>query len=200
MQAGGPEPFERRNPLDPCYERHLRAAQAGDLGSVGWLLSKEWPWLLRRCGTLVFADLPGLQPEDLAQESSLRFGQLHTTLHFTSQAALRRWLWTVARNRWVTLLRRKESFPHEGLIARDNAGFAPRSSPRHWMLWDLRRRLPPRQDLAIMLRDYCGCDFGVIADILGCSSTDAAQSLRLRGLHGLLSHVPSWDPPWDRSL
>ena len=163
------------------YLRYLAQARRGRREAIAWLLEAENPWLLSRCRRLMPDDLAGA--EDLVQDTCLRFVVEHKRLRCSDRAALRSWLWTVARNLWTTRMRSKGPTPQEEVDEGGGQdGTLPISGTDWERLWLARRTLPLRQDLAIQLRDYCGCDYGVIASILRSPTTSAVTHLRRRGL------------------
>ncbi len=167
------------------YEERLIAARGGDIDSMGWLMEVERPWLLSRVSKMHSASARGTQAEDLVQECGLRLVTSHATLRFEKRARFRSWLLTVARNLMLNNLRRHE---HTELDATGNSEpiYKPAAPNAHGEgIHALRKQIPVRQDTAIMLRDYCGCSFELIAQVLGCPNASSAQSLRARGMKSL---------------
>ena len=132
--------------------------------------------------------------EDLLQESCLRLLHTQSPPRISTARGLHAWLARVARNLWYDRCRSRASLnaPDEasGLDHRPATGAAIGAYGSRWEeLWDARASLPDHQDLALLMRDYCGCGFDVIANILHCSSPTAARQLRRRALATLSARL-----------
>ena len=175
--------------MESAIHRRLLAARHGDDIALATLLRNEQSWLRSICCHLTRGDQ--ISADDLVQETYLRFLESQSHLRCDSRPCLRAWLAQVARNLW-----RDHGFSNR-LVSPMNGGHEPSvehqasAKGSHWEeLWNARRHLPIRQDLAVLLRDYCGCEFEVIAKILQCPTADAANSLRRRGLVAMARLFP----------
>lgn len=169
--------------MDAAYPKQLRAALDGQRESIDWIMTEERPWLLAVCKRLLRGSGVNIQADDLAQECCLQFVSAGQSLRLATQGQLRAWLIKVSRNKILDNKKRRRNVGNA--LAMD----LPAPSPdRYWPIHsrtvhELRKALPPRQDAAIMLRDYCNCSFELVAKVLNCNSIPAARALRARAFY-----------------
>ncbi|MEV0714369.1 sigma-70 family RNA polymerase sigma factor [Asanoa sp. NPDC050611] len=147
----------------------VRAAQAGDVSSLGSLLTRHRPAQLAVAYSILG---PGPDAEDVVQEAALvalrRIGDLR------DPAAVGPWLKTVVRNACRMRLRGPaEASLDDGLALTlpstepDPAELLDRQASRDWV-WHALAQLTPEQRLVIMLRHFTGVTaYQDIADVCG---------------------------------
>ncbi len=176
------------------YEALLQLARQGDGQALGQLLEAEMGWLTG----LVRGHL-GLQAsgvEDLVQECVLRclkargggFGS--GGMRSRSRAQFRGWLRSITFNLFKDRLRRARCVPIEA--GGEDLEPAPRqrlggsaSTYRGDEMRAALGELPKRSAAALVLRDFCRCEYETVAWLLGSGSIPAARRMRDRALMAL---------------
>lgn len=166
-------------------ERLARLASAGDRAAFGVIFHRYHQELHRYCVSIL------RNPEDAGdalQSTMLR--ALNALQGDTRQIALRPWLYRIAHNESITLVRRRR---HAGLDAElsvpapfDGEARADLRAQLHELLGDLRE-LPERQRGALVMRELGGLNYSEIAAALDTTPAGAKQATydARRGLHEL---------------
>jgi RNA polymerase sigma factor (sigma-70 family) len=147
----------------------------GDREAFGVLYERHLPVLTRYCrGILRVSE----DAEDAAQSAMV--AALRSLPGGPPKLKLQAWLFRVAHNEAVSLLRRRR--PHQPLEAASDAcspavteTAALRSRVRE-LLSDMQA-LPDRQRTALVLRELCGHEYHEIGELLGCSEAAVMQTV-----------------------
>ena len=145
----------------------IEQAQHGDRNAFGELVTRYYPGVVRvvyrLCGDTGLA-------EDMAQEAFLR-GWINLT-SFHPQSSLRNWLYRIAVNATLDVLRRKTEEPLEEEAAQMYPDLAagPESAliekERVALLQQAMHSLPDAARSVLVLREYGGLSYQEIASVL----------------------------------
>jgi len=167
------------------FPRTLAAAQHGDEAAFTDLFRDTQPVLLRYLRVVARDDA-----EDLAAETWVQVVRGLRTFEAEEAAAFRAWVLSIARHRWLDLLRSRRR-RHETPMASVPEQAAPVDPVEfvHELMsteaaLDLIRTLPREQAEVVMLRYVADLDVTRTAEILG-KQPGAVRVLSHRGLHRL---------------
>jgi len=145
----------------------IEQAQHGDRNAFGELVTRYYPGVVRvvyrLCGDTGLA-------EDMAQEAFLR-GWINLT-SFHPQSSLRNWLYRIAGNATLDVLRRKTEEPLEEEAAQmyPDPAAGPESAliekERVALLQHAMHSLPDAARSVLILREYGGLSYQEIASVL----------------------------------
>ena len=147
----------------------------GDDRAFAVAYERHLPGLVRYCRGIVLIEQDA---EDAAQSAMV--AALRALPQRPPRLQLRAWLYRVAHNEAVSLLRRRR--PHASLddaitlSTPDVADTAETRARLQELVGDLRS-LPERQRGALLMRELCGLDYHEIADAIGCSEAAAMQTV-----------------------
>src|SRR5690606_25074177 len=155
---------------EPSDEQLLRQAVAGDVEAVEALTRRYWPAIQRYC-TAYLRD--GARADDVVQET---FAKL--TGGATPAGPLRPWLYRLARNRCLDILRRQQRSPtHHHRIGSDFEAPGARPGPateavrreRSELIRIVIDQMPDELRDVLMLKFYEGLSRAEIAEVLEVS-------------------------------
>ena len=129
------------------------------------------------------------EADDLAQETFIAAMRAYPDL--PSDANVRAWLWTIARNKAIDRHRATARRPQTTPLAIDPVGAAGVDDGRAFAddgIWEAVRRLPDGQRMAVTLRFVDDLSYAQIADLAGCSPGAARQRVH-DGLRSLRQEV-----------
>ncbi len=183
--AGAGAPAARRSLPGPALrllpdERLARLASNGDRAAFGVIFNRYHQELHRYCISILRnAEDAG----DALQSTMLR--ALNALEGDDREIALRPWLYRIAHNESITLLRRRVRTAKLRMPARSDEGAEVRADVRE-LLGDLRE-LPERQRGALVMRELGGLEYSEIADAFDTTPTAAKQATydARRALHEL---------------
>jgi RNA polymerase sigma factor (sigma-70 family) len=167
-------------------ERLARLASAGDRAAFGVIFHRYHQELHRYCASIL------RNPEDAGdalQSTMLR--ALNALEGDTRQIALRPWLYRIAHNESITLVRRRRQTGLDGELSVpsrfDGEASADLRAQLHELLGDLRE-LPERQRGALVMRELGGLNYTEIAAVLDTTPAGAKQATydARRALHELV--------------
>jgi RNA polymerase sigma factor (sigma-70 family) len=169
-------PRTHLRPLRLLSDEQLAALIAeGDQDAFAAAYDRYLPALVRYCrGILLSAE----DAEDAAQSAML--SALRALPERPPQVLLRAWLFRVAHNEAISMIRRRR--PHEPLEHAlpagdgDPADVAGTRARLGQLVVDLRA-LPERQRGALLMRELCGLGYAEIAGALGSSEAAAMQTV-----------------------
>ncbi|MCY3877970.1 MAG: sigma-70 family RNA polymerase sigma factor [Rhodobacteraceae bacterium] len=156
----------------------------GDREAARRLTARYAPGILRLASSMLGNSA---EAEEVTQETMLRLWKAAPDWR-QDKANLSTWLWKVASNLCIDVLRRRRSVSIEEISEpRDETPGAVNRLMRNERAEALHRelaQLPERQRLAVILRHFEGASNPQIAEILG-TSTEAVESLLARGIREL---------------
>lgn len=118
--------------------------------------------------------------QDVSQEALLRAWRGRE--RFAGRSVLRTWLFTIARNCWLDVLRRRRPAAELKESAMADASANPASLAQRSELAEAVRRaveqLPPEQREALALRESQGLSFAEVAGVLGVPVPTAKSRVR----------------------
>ena len=168
-----PVPHLRVMPLRTMSDERLaELASAGHTDAFGTLYERYREALARYCRSIV------RDPEDARDAlQNTMLSVLRALQGRSPSGAVRPWMYRIAHNESVSILRRRQ--PHEEL----SADTPDRADPEHdglvkyrldALLGDLRA-LPERQRGALVMRELGGLEYGEIGDALAMSAVSARK-------------------------
>ncbi|HWT94832.1 MAG TPA: RNA polymerase sigma factor [Solirubrobacteraceae bacterium] len=174
-----------------------RRAAAGDEDAFAVLVSRHHPRIERYCRSIVRHDEDG---SDAAQNAMAK-AMLALRNGAGPDQAVRAWLYRIAHNEAISLLRRRrdepelsDRMPTQGDSLTDTVELRDDVA----RLMDAVRHLPPGMRSAFLLRELTGLDHRTIGQVLGISQgasrqavCEARQSLR----RATSAHVMHWRRP-----
>ncbi len=164
------------------YVDSLRRASLGDAEAFAWIQAREQEWISRVAREFAGRGRGMSDAEDLIQEAWMSFWTRRQPRVLHSRAELRAWLRTTMRHHHANELRRPHAVDVEvEEVAACSAPTALQAQTAS-LFQSGREQLTFEQEAILMLRDYCGCEYDVIASLLGCPTVGAAASLRSRAL------------------
>jgi RNA polymerase sigma factor (sigma-70 family) len=166
-------------------ERLARLAAGGDRAAFGAIFARYHQPLYRYCRSILNSEADAA---DALQSTMLR--ALHALEGDTREIALRPWLYRIAFNESITLVRRRESAhvaPDLTLPARLDVEADVELRARFSQLVADMRELPERQRGALAMREMAGLEYTEIAAALETSPAAAKQAIYAarRALHEL---------------
>ena len=180
MRPGLPRGGARTLPLRVLGDDRLAAlAASGNGAAFGAIYERHHRALTRYCQSIL------MHPEDARdalQETMVK--AMRALVAGAPPDAIRPWLFRIAHNEAISLLRRRR--PHAGLEAAaaiPAAATGPVRERLSELVGDLRA-LPERQRCALLLRELCGLRYGEIAAVLETNEV-AARRLVADGRAGL---------------
>jgi RNA polymerase sigma-70 factor (ECF subfamily) len=188
------------NSAEPSDAELIESVLAGRQEAYGELVRRHHPRVFGLCVSMLG---DGTQAEDAAQDVFLK--AYRRLSDFRGDAALSTWLYRVASNRCLDLLRqtaRRQEESWEAFVEREDAGLkrllaepserAPASEDADLVRRTLER-LPPDYRLILTLREIEGLDYRELTKALDCSMDSVKAKLRRarEKFREILGHIES---------
>lgn len=166
-------------------ERLARLASAGDRAAFGVIFHRYHRELYRFCVSILHS---AADAEDALQTTML--SALNALQGDTREIALRPWLYRIAHNESITLLRRRRRTDADAELPASARFDVEASAELHAELEELLgdlRELPERQRAALVMRELGGLEYCEIGAVLETSAAGAKQATydARRALHDL---------------
>jgi len=151
-----------------------RRAAGGDQQAFATIYERYHQQLYRYCRSIV------RDPDDASDALQNAMVNSLRAMHRRQQGSLKAWLYRIAHNESISLLRRRRTHEDLGEVAEREAlavGADPESSERLRELMADLSELPVRQRGALVMRELSGLEYQEIGDAFGVSPAAAKQTV-----------------------
>lgn len=178
----------------------LARAGQGDKNSFALLCARH----LRGCAAVAQRMLGNAaEADEVAQEAFLRLWRYAPRWEIDGAASVRTWLYRVATNLCVDILRRRHGAPLEEAASVEDPSAGPfetvNGEDRRRLVQELLSELPERQRIAVILSYFEDMSGQEIARTMELSA-GAVESLLVRGREGLRKGLKKRGLTWGEAL